>query len=272
MPFNQFSLGMQLCPGSTCRIWQDSQQQLALSLSSQSCRINTPDTEQFACLCSYRSLNYHSIQCSVLLKAAALLRGRNVTASYSCSISLLHQLLKHYCLPQRKSPIWPFDKFLFRNSSRQCISNLLYMQNNWFARKTFLKFNDYSDRPNHHVHALSKKFWPVKEPCVKWNDCTLTLEMGCQKTHIKWLWGQIWPHGYTFTQNLDQKLSWLFQYYQKLFYRQPRQPNTKSCCNCRSKNLNNAVISDWRMNIEKIISIQYGYSDGCRLIGIFHIN
>ncbi len=34
----------------------------------------------------------------------------------------------------------------------------------------------------------------------------------------------------------------------------------------------NAVISDWRRNLGKIISIQYGFSNACRLIWIFHIN
>ncbi len=59
---------------------------------------------------------------------------------------------------------------------------------------------------------------------------------------------------------------------QTTFNRQTDIHSLNSACSCHSQILDNEVISEWKGNIEKNLSIEYGFPSGNRLMGILRIH
>ncbi len=66
--------------------------------------------------------------------------------------------------------------------------------------------------------------------------------------------------------------SYHLQSEQTAFNRQTGKHILNSACICHSQILNNEVISEWKGNIEKKLSIEYGFPSGTRLMGILRIH
>ena len=67
--------------------------------------------------------------------------------------------------------------------------------------------------------------------------------------------------------------SYHLQFEQTTFNRQTGNHSTNSACICHSLILNdNEVTSEWKGNIEKNLSIGYGFHSGTHLMEIFHIH
>ena len=65
--------------------------------------------------------------------------------------------------------------------------------------------------------------------------------------------------------NLQSDSSYHPQFEQTAFNRQTGKHSMNFSMICHSKILNNEVISEWRGNIEKNLSIEYGFSSGTRI-------
>ncbi len=59
---------------------------------------------------------------------------------------------------------------------------------------------------------------------------------------------------------------------QTAFNRQTGKHSPNTACICHSQILNNEVISEWKGNIDKYLSIEYGFPSGTRLMGILRIH
>ncbi len=66
--------------------------------------------------------------------------------------------------------------------------------------------------------------------------------------------------------------SYHLQSEQTVFNRQTGKHILNSACICHSQIANNEVISEWKGNIEKNLSIEYGFPSGTRLKGILRIH
>ncbi len=66
--------------------------------------------------------------------------------------------------------------------------------------------------------------------------------------------------------------SYHLQFEQTAFSRQTAKHSTNSACICHSQIVNHEVISEWKGNIEKNLSIEYEFPSGTHLIGILDIH
>ena len=66
--------------------------------------------------------------------------------------------------------------------------------------------------------------------------------------------------------------SYHLQFEQKPFHKQTGKHSTNSACICHSHILNNEVISEWKGNIGKNLSIEYGYPSRTCLMEILSIH
>ncbi len=66
--------------------------------------------------------------------------------------------------------------------------------------------------------------------------------------------------------------SYHLQSEQTAFNRQTGKHSLNSACICHLQILNNGVISEWKGNTEKNLSIEYGFPGGTRLMGILCIH
>ncbi len=66
--------------------------------------------------------------------------------------------------------------------------------------------------------------------------------------------------------------SYHLQSQQTAFNRQTGNHSLNSACTGHSQILNNEVISEWKGNIEKNLSIEYGFPSGTWMMGILRIH
>ncbi len=66
--------------------------------------------------------------------------------------------------------------------------------------------------------------------------------------------------------------SYHLQSEQTAFNRETGKHSLNSACICHSQILNTEVISEWKGNIEKNLSIEYGFSSGTHLMGTLRIH